>query len=133
VAGERFDLVVCNPPYVPSGSDMLPRHSLGRCWDAGRDGRAVLDRFCQQVPSVLAPGKTVLVMHSNLTDEAETMDRLAARGLQPCIEASVTTPFGPVMRARASRLVQRGLLDAGRAHERLVVVSARLADHGDPR
>lgn len=75
----------------------------------------------------------MLVMHSDLTDEAETMDRLAARGLQPCIEASVTIPFGPVMRARASRLVQRGLLDAGRAHERLVVVSAWLADHGDPR
>ena len=44
VRGRRFGLVLANPPYVPAATDALPRHRAGRSWDAGTDGRAVLDR-----------------------------------------------------------------------------------------
>ncbi|MGI4895868.1 MAG: methyltransferase, partial [Janthinobacterium lividum] len=49
VNGRRFDVVLANPPYVPAATDALPRHRAGRSWDAGRDGRAVIERICDDV------------------------------------------------------------------------------------
>src|SRR5215212_10528052 len=42
VADARFDLILANPPYIPSESDELPTAGRARAWDAGRDGRALL-------------------------------------------------------------------------------------------
>ena len=39
VAGRTFDLIVSNPPYVPSEEDAVPHRGLRRAWDAGLDGR----------------------------------------------------------------------------------------------
>jgi HemK-related putative methylase len=61
VAGERFDAIVSNPPYVPAPSDELPAGGPERAWDAGRDGRALLDRICRQAPLHLRPGGVLLV------------------------------------------------------------------------
>ena len=45
VAGERFDLIVANPPYLPGG-EQLPRRGPARAWEGGRDGRALVNRLC---------------------------------------------------------------------------------------
>src|SRR5687767_636669 len=66
VAGERFDAIVSNPPYVPAPSDELPARGPERAWDAGRDGRALLDRICAAAPDHLRPGGVVLLVHSSL-------------------------------------------------------------------
>ncbi|MFF7776284.1 methyltransferase [Streptomyces tanashiensis] len=55
VRGERFDLVTVNPPYVPAASSRTPTRGRGRAWDAGPDGRLLLDRICRAAPAVLAP------------------------------------------------------------------------------
>ena len=54
--GRRFDLIVSNPPYVPAETDALPSRGPARAWDAGRDGRAVIDRLCDAAPGRLRPG-----------------------------------------------------------------------------
>src|SRR5690348_3877048 len=46
VAGERFDLIIANPPYVPGGAP--PSRGAARAWEAGPDGRVVLDRICAE-------------------------------------------------------------------------------------
>jgi methylase of polypeptide subunit release factors len=38
VRGERFDLILANPPYVPGPPPS--RRGAARAWDAGDDGRA---------------------------------------------------------------------------------------------
>src|SRR5215211_565792 len=48
VAGERFDVIVSNPPYLPSEDDQLPRHGPQRAWEGGTDGRLLLDRICAE-------------------------------------------------------------------------------------
>jgi release factor glutamine methyltransferase len=127
VAGRRFGLVVANPPYVPAPTTALPRHRKARCWDAGPDGRALLDRICAGVTDVLAPDGHVLIVHSSVCDTDMTVAALERAGLSPEVHARATLPFGPVMRSRAALLESRGLIHPGQRFEELVVVGARHA------
>jgi release factor glutamine methyltransferase len=65
VAGERFDLVVSNPPYVAKrDAASLPpelRHEPASALFAGPDGTDVLRAFAAQVFEVVAPGGAVFV------------------------------------------------------------------------
>jgi release factor glutamine methyltransferase len=120
VAGRRFDLVLANPPYVP-GTTRRPR-GRHRAWDAGVDGRQMLDRLCANAPLLLAPGGTLLVVHSRLCDEDKTVRQLRGGGLKAAVVARGEAPFGPVMRARRQSLQVLGLVEPGQRVEELVVV-----------
>jgi len=124
VAGERFDVILSNPPYVPAADDRLPRGGAARCWDAGVDGRAVLDRICAEAPAHLNPGGVMLLVFSALCDEQETVARLQGAGLSAEVAGRAVEPFGPVMTARAQLLEDRGLISPGQRSEELVVVRA---------
>lgn len=125
VAGERFDLVVANPPYVPADSDELPRRGLARAWDAGRDGRLVLDRLLDAAPAHLRPGGILLVVHSTVIGGDETLRRMAAGGLHADVVARADGPLGPLLSARAPVLEARGLLAPGQRHEQVLVFRGR--------
>jgi release factor glutamine methyltransferase len=127
VAGRRFGLVLANPPYVPAASDVLPRHTRGRCWDGGIDGRAVLDRICASVADVLEPDGTALMVHSALSGVDATLDALARGGLTGSVLARAWIPFGPVLRRRAAMLAGRGIVRPGETLEELVVIGAHHA------
>ncbi|HZG04052.1 MAG TPA: HemK2/MTQ2 family protein methyltransferase [Streptomyces sp.] len=122
--GRRFDVVLANPPYVPSPDRELPRRGAAMCWDGGPDGRAVLDRLCAGAPALLAPGGTLLLVHSELCDTDRTLDLLYGEGLEPSVVARSTIPFGPVLRGRAAWLEARGLIAPGQCTEELVVIRA---------
>ncbi|MCX5729828.1 MAG: peptide chain release factor N(5)-glutamine methyltransferase [Deltaproteobacteria bacterium] len=67
-AGERFDLIVSNPPYVPSGEiDGLSREVRREpriALDGGDDGLHVIRRIVSCAPSRLRPdGLLVIEMH----------------------------------------------------------------------
>lgn len=121
VDGERFDCVVSNPPYVPSHDDALPSRGLRRAWDAGRDGRVVLDRLCDEVGERLNPGGVVLLTHSTIIGEEETLGRLRAGGLEAAVVERRRGPLGPLMRER----VQQGLLPADLDEEEVLVIRAQ--------
>jgi release factor glutamine methyltransferase len=125
VAGERFDLVVANPPYVPARCGDLPTRGVARAFDGGPDGRAVLDRVCDEAPTVLAPGGRLLIVHSAVNGVTETLRRLRDRGLEADVAARCSQPFGPVFRARSAFLEQRGLIAPGQRIEELIVVRGR--------
>lgn len=127
VVGRRFDVVTANPPYVPAAHDRLPTRGVARCWDAGTDGRAVLDRICAEVPPLLDPGGVLLVVFSSLCGEDQTLERLEAAGMEASVVERSSQPFGPVLRARASMLETRGLIGRGQRWEELVVVRGRKA------
>ncbi|MGH3800328.1 MAG: HemK2/MTQ2 family protein methyltransferase [Pseudonocardiaceae bacterium] len=127
VANQRFDLIMANPPYVPAATDVLPRYRISRCWDAGPDGRAVLDRICTEGPPLLSSDGMLLLVHSTVCDDEATVSRLADAGLDAEVLTRATVPFGPVMRARVAMLEARGLVEPGQCHEELVVIGARRA------
>lgn len=125
VAGEQFDLVFSNPPYVPAPYPELPQEGPERAWDAGLDGRAVLDRLCHEAPRVLAPGGTVLIVQSALADAGATRALLEQEGLATEVAARCVLPFGPVLSERADYLEGIGLVDPGCRQEELVVIRGR--------
>lgn len=122
VAGRTFDLVLANPPYVPSPNP--PARGAARAWDAGHDGRLVLDRICGEVPGLLRPGGVLLVVHSVLSGEGSTLARLRSAGLKAEITDRRQVALGPVLRSRRSWLCGRGLLSPGGQKEELVVIRA---------
>ena len=106
--GERFDVIASNPPYVPATTG-------GRAWAGGPDGRAFIDRICDEAPGRLRRGGCLLLVHSSINGEAETLERLTARGLHAEVVARRRGPLGPLMRERVQ-------LD----EEELLVVRGRL-------
>ena len=118
---QTFDLVLANPPYVPGLAD-VPTRGRCRAWDAGADGRAMLDRLCAVAPIQLAPGGILLTVHSALCGVDRTLHQLRGGGLKASIVARADEPFGPVMRARAELLRRQGLLAPDQRTEELVVI-----------
>jgi release factor glutamine methyltransferase len=124
VRGRHFELILANPPYVPAPQAHLPRRGAARAWDAGHDGRVVLDRICRDAPALLAPSGVLLLVHSALCGVESTLDRLRESGLDAEVAERRRIPFGPVLRARAAYLEGRGLIRPGEEKEELVVIRA---------
>ncbi|MFI6932137.1 HemK2/MTQ2 family protein methyltransferase [Streptomyces sp. NPDC050287] len=125
VRDRSFDLILTNPPYVPAPAGIRPR-GMARAWDAGHDGRFVLDRICREAPMLLRPGGVLLMVHSALSDPDRTLDHLRTAGLKASVTRRSRIAFGPVLRGRTDWLRQRGLLSPADEKEELVVVRAEL-------
>jgi release factor glutamine methyltransferase len=83
LAGERFDLIVSNPPYIAAGDPHLPalRHEPVSALTDGGDGLACLREIVADAPHHLSPGGWLLVEHGY--DQGEAVRGLfAAAGLR---------------------------------------------------
>jgi release factor glutamine methyltransferase len=124
-----YDLVVCNPPYVPhdpriEGVQLPSQLGPARAWDAGYDGRLVLDPLCTAAPELLADGGTLLLVQSEFAGPRQTLAALAGSGLDAEVIAWQWIPFGPVLSSRAAWLEETGRLEPGRRDEELLVIRA---------
>ena len=85
VAGERFDLIVSNPPYIasaviPTLSAEVKREPV-LALDGGPDGLAFYDRIGAAAMSYLEPGGALVVEHG--FDQADAVrERFVAAGLE---------------------------------------------------
>lgn len=122
--GRTFDVVVSNPPYVPARSPQPPLWGRARAWDAGQDGRHVVDRICSRAPSLLRPGGVLLMVHSGLCGAETTVAQLTDVGLTCSVTERARVPFGPVLTRRLPWLHAQGLIEADENMEELVVVRA---------
>ena len=123
VRGRRFDLITANPPYVPAPPDIGPERG-DRAWNAGGDGRAVIDRIIAGLPTHLTPGGCALLVQSSVTGTRETLERLSDAGLEPAIVQRRRGPLGPILSGRVDYLVREGLVRGPRPEEEVVVISA---------
>lgn len=124
--GSSYDLVLCNPPYVPAPEARVPGRGTARAWDAGRDGRAVIDRVCDAAATALKPGGVLLMVHSGLCGSSATLSRLARAGLTAQIADRALVPLGPVLMSRREWLREQGLMRGSESLEELVVIRAEL-------
>jgi release factor glutamine methyltransferase len=92
VRDERFDLVVFNPPQMPtcrasSVACRLPSWSHG-----GRNGREVLEHFLRDLPAHLSPDGRALITHSSFLDWDRTARLLQSLTLQWNVLQTVAVP-----------------------------------------
>jgi release factor glutamine methyltransferase len=126
VGDQRFDAIVSNPPYVPADSDELPSRGLERAWDAGTDGRALLDRIIEEAPDHLRPGGFLLLVSSSVLGTDLTLQAMRDAGLQDVdVVARQRGPLGPLMLSRVHTLEERGMLKPGQRHEDVIIVRGR--------
>ena len=121
VAGRRFDVIVSNPPYLPHPDEQLPQRGIARAIDAGPRGRAFLDRICAQVGEHLTPGGVLLLVHSSVCGERETLEALSARGLAAEVAYRHRGPLGPILQSRVDWLRAQGMLLPGDQEDVIVV------------
>jgi release factor glutamine methyltransferase len=126
VGRERFDLVLANPPYLPTPPPARARRlrRRSRAWDAGPDGRDVLARICAGCADHLRPGGRLVLVQSSLAGVEATLAALARAGLEARVAAERAGRLGPIADERADYLEARGLLAPGARGERLVVIAA---------
>jgi release factor glutamine methyltransferase len=70
----KFDLVIFNPPYLPTLPDERMNDWLEYALDGGITGREVIGRFAKIVGNVLAPSGRILLLASSLTGIPEVRD-----------------------------------------------------------
>ncbi|WP_342665091.1 methyltransferase [Thermocrispum agreste] len=120
--GQQYDVILSNPPYVPSMRARVT--GAARAWDAGIDGRQVLDPLCRSAARLLRPGGFLLLVQSALSGPDLSVRMLREAGLQADIVERRTLPFGPVLRSRVTWLERRGLIEPGERVEELVMIRA---------
>jgi len=75
-----FDLIIFNPPYLPTQPEERIDDWLEYALDGGATGREVIGRFADAVLEVLAPSGRILLLISSLTGLGEVRDLFSRRG-----------------------------------------------------
>jgi release factor glutamine methyltransferase len=125
LGARRFDLIVSNPPYLPTCNGTPAAHSSARAWEAGMSGRLYLDRICREAPHHLTRDGALLLVHSSVCGEGLTLKALTAAGLVASVAERRRGPLGPRLTGRAPWLRERGLVDDDGCEEVIVVRAVR--------
>ncbi|AEG19299.1 HemK2/MTQ2 family protein methyltransferase [Methanobacterium paludis] len=88
VKGEKFDLILFNTPYLPTGEDEKVDDQLEAAWDGGEEGRETIDRFLDELYDHLKPHGRVQMVQSSLSDIPKTLKRLEEMGFEAAVTAS---------------------------------------------
>ncbi|MDD1715572.1 MAG: methylase, partial [Methanolinea sp.] len=83
-----FDLVIFNPPYLPTIEEERIDDWLESALDGGKDGRTVISRFASEVRGVLAKGGRILILISSVTGIPEVIALFEESGFIVRIVAS---------------------------------------------
>jgi release factor glutamine methyltransferase len=76
----HFDLILFNPPYLPTKPGERMDDWLEKALDGGGSGRDVIGRLLPDLPRVLAPGGRLLLVFSEVTGVEEVLALLKDAG-----------------------------------------------------
>lgn len=80
VAGEHFNLVIFNPPYLPA-TGKLDGDPTGVACEGGSDGRALIDPFLESLPEHLKDGGRAIYLQSSLSSIEQSIKKMRELGL----------------------------------------------------
>lgn len=76
----EFDMIIFNPPYLPTSEEERINGWINYALDGGQSGRETINRFLEELRSHLSPGGRALLLVSSLTGLKEIEALAAARG-----------------------------------------------------
>jgi len=96
----RFDLILFNPPYLPTSKEEKVPGWLNYAFDGGISGRETLDRFLDEVRDYLKPGGKILVLISSITGLEAVREKIKGMGFKVDIIERKTVSFEELMVVR---------------------------------
>jgi release factor glutamine methyltransferase len=88
-----FDLVIFNPPYLPTADEDRLGGWLDHAFDGGPTGRKVIARFLEGIGTILPPCGRVLTVFSSLTGIAEVEQMYRSHGFTVETVRTEKVPF----------------------------------------
>jgi release factor glutamine methyltransferase len=85
-----FDLVLFNPPYLPTLPEERIEDWLEYALDGGESGRVVIEQFAAGVGRILAPGGRILLLVSSLTGPHAVREMFHLQGFSTVIATQQT-------------------------------------------
>ncbi len=76
----HFNVIIFNPPYLPTGDDERDNGWINAALDGGCDGRKVIYRFLEDAGRCLVNGGKILILVSSLTGIDEIKSRMFSLG-----------------------------------------------------
>ena len=92
-----FDLILFNPPYLPTEPGERIDDWLELALDGGPSGRDVIERFLQLIPGILSPEGRVLLLISSLTGSDEVNDLIRNNGFESSTVAEERVEGGEIL------------------------------------
>ena len=92
-----FDLILFNPPYLPTDPAERIDDWLELALDGGLSGRDVIARFLQQIPGIISPEGRVLLLISSLTGPDEVGDLIRRNGFESLAVAEERVDGGELL------------------------------------
>jgi release factor glutamine methyltransferase len=89
----QFDVIIFNPPYLPTEAEDLTDSPLDAALDGGPDGTDVTLRFLQQLPAYLAEEGRAYLVTSSLQDMSRIDGELLGLGLASRVRGSEKHSF----------------------------------------
>jgi len=97
---EKFDLIIFNPPYVPSDEKDME----AKAWAGGTMGRETIDRFVEESPKHLAEKGRIQLLVSSVNDPQDLIKKLEKKNLETKIIASQRIWFEELFIIMAKRI-----------------------------
>ncbi|MDW7733147.1 MAG: HemK2/MTQ2 family protein methyltransferase [Methanolobus sp.] len=89
----HFDLIMFNPPYLPTSDEEKVPGWLNYAFDGGKDGREAVIRFLERSSNYLREKGTVLLLISSLTGIDEVKEHMSRHGFESRIIARTKCSF----------------------------------------
>ncbi len=89
---KKFNLVTFNAPYLPA-KDWERKDWIDYAWTGGANGRELIDRFIENVPSYLKNKGRILLIQSTLSNVNKTMKKLREKGFETSVLAEKKVMF----------------------------------------
>ncbi len=112
----KCDVIIFNPPYLPTGKDDKVDDAVGCAWDGGRSGRKVTDRFLKQAPSYLTKTGKIIILDSSKSKYQKTICALESSGFSAKIVKQLNLFFEELVVIMAERQKQLYKLEKQKRH-----------------
>jgi release factor glutamine methyltransferase len=93
VRADAFDVVVFNPPYLPTEPEREWNDWMEKALSGGESGREVIEPFLDDVRRVLAPDGDAFLLVSSLTGIDDVRDYARSNGLTTMVVAEEPQPY----------------------------------------